>query len=235
MNTKNINMQVKSVDEDGTFSGYASTFGNVDLGGDMIVKGAFKKTITERKSNVKMLWNHNQNEIIGVFDEIREDDNGLFVKGRLALKTQRGQEAHELLKMKAVDAMSIGYAVIKDDYDRKNNIRLLKEVKLFEASLVTIPMNQDAVVTNVKSGFDTLSTVDKESVLTLINKLKSLSAEEPLSTSQDNPISVGDVEDATDTKHLDSTEADSQEITKEPLDDEVKHSLVDLIKTLKGK
>jgi len=172
MNTKDLAMEVKAVNEDGTFSGYASTFGNIDLGGDMMVKGAFTKTLSDRASKIKMLWNHDKGNVIGVFDSIKEDDNGLYVNGQLALKTQQGQEAYELLKMGAIDSMSIGYAVLQDGYDRKNNVRLLKEVKLFEASLVTIPMNEDAMITNVKSNFDELEQTDKEAVLEFIKSLK---------------------------------------------------------------
>jgi hypothetical protein len=89
---------------------------------------------------------------IGVFDEIKEDEHGLKVKGRLALKTQAGAEAYELLKMGALDGLSIGFKANPDQvsYDRRANKRIIKEVDLMEVSLVTFPMNPQATVRSVK-------------------------------------------------------------------------------------
>jgi phage head maturation protease len=89
---------------------------------------------------------------IGVFDEVKEDDHGLVVKGRLALKTQAGAEAYELLKMGALDGLSIGFRVNPSEvtYDKRNNKRIIKEVDLMEVSLVTFPMNPQATVMSVK-------------------------------------------------------------------------------------
>jgi len=137
----------------GTFEGYGSVFGNKDLGNDVIERGAFLKSLKRRKpQNVKLLYQHKSDMPIGVFDEIREDDHGLVVKGRLALKTQAGAEAYELLKMGALDGLSIGFRVNPKEvsYDKRGNKRIIKEVDLMEVSLVTFPMNPQATVRSVK-------------------------------------------------------------------------------------
>jgi len=139
--------------EYGRFEGYGSVFGNKDLGNDVIEKGAFAKSIRKRKAKgVKLLYQHKSDMPIGVFDDIKEDDHGLVVKGRLALKTQAGAEAYELLKMGALDGLSIGFRVNPSEvsYDKRANKRIIKEVDLMEVSLVTFPMNPQATVMSVK-------------------------------------------------------------------------------------
>ena len=154
-----IKSSIKAYNEDeedkdyGTFEGYGSVFGNKDLGNDVIESGAFAKSLKKRKpQNVKLLYQHKSDMPIGVFDEIREDDHGLVVKGRLALKTQAGAEAYELLKMGALDGLSIGFRVNPKEvsYDKRGNKRIIKEVDLMEVSLVTFPMNPQATVRSVK-------------------------------------------------------------------------------------
>lgn len=140
-------------DEKGMFSGYGSIFGNKDLGNDVVVEGAFAKSIGKKGAKaVKMLYQHKQDEPIGVFDEIIEDRRGLKVKGRLAMGTQRGREVYELMKMGALDGLSIGYRVDPKgaEYDEKGKRRYLKSVDLMEISAVTFPMNPRARVQAVK-------------------------------------------------------------------------------------
>ena len=140
-------------DEKGMFSGYGSIFGNKDLGNDVVVEGAFAKSIGKKGAKaVKMLYQHRQDEPIGVFDEITEDRRGLKVKGRLAMGTQRGREVYELMKMGALDGLSIGYRVDPKgaEYDDKGKRRYLKSVDLMEISAVTFPMNPRARVQAVK-------------------------------------------------------------------------------------
>ena len=137
----------------GEFEGYGSVFGNRDLGNDVIEKGAFLKSLRRRKaSGVKLLYQHKSDMPIGVFDKISEDEKGLYVKGRLALRTQAGKEAYELLKMGALDGLSIGFRVNPKEvsYDKRANKRIIKEVDLMEVSLVTFPMNPQATVRSVK-------------------------------------------------------------------------------------
>jgi len=139
--------------EYGRFEGYASVFENTDLGNDVIKTGAFKKSIRRRgNKGVKLLYQHKSDMPIGVFDSIKEDDHGLYVKGRLALQTQAGGEAYELLKMGALDGMSIGFRADPKTitYDKRSKKRMIGEVDLMEISLVTFPMNPKATVMSVK-------------------------------------------------------------------------------------
>ena len=152
MQTMACALDIKSLGDDGAFEGYASVFGNRDGGGDIVEAGAFAKTLRERgPRGVKMLADHDPTKRIGVWEEMREDDRGLFVKGRLLVEKAIGKEAHIDLKAGALDGMSIGYRVKSDAYDGRRRARLLKEVDLLEVSLVSFPMNEAARVTAVKS------------------------------------------------------------------------------------
>ena len=146
--------EIKAESSKGIFTGYGSIFGNEDQGNDIMQKGAFTKSLMNRPvSKVKMLYQHKTDEPIGVFTEIYEDSKGLFVKGQLAMGTQRGREAYELLKMGALDGMSIGFRADpeKQGYnENKRGVRTLKEVDLMEISLVTFPMNESALIETVK-------------------------------------------------------------------------------------
>ena len=140
--------------EAGQFEGYASVFNNTDLGNDVIKNGAFLKSMRKRGAkNVKLLYQHKTDMPIGVFDSIKEDDHGLYVKGRLALKTVAGRDAYELLKMGALDGLSIGFRANPDQvsYDKRSRKRIIKEVDLMEISLVTFPMNPKATIQSVKA------------------------------------------------------------------------------------
>lgn len=136
-------------DQDGIFEGYASVFGVVDQGMDVVERGAFTNSLGRRK--VKMLWQHDMAQPIGVWDEIREDDRGLFVRGRLLKEVEKGREAMALLRAGAIDSMSIGYRTVEAMSNGYNTARKLTEVDLYEISLVTFPMLPDAKITAVKS------------------------------------------------------------------------------------
>ncbi len=139
---------------DGTFTGMASTFGNKDLMGDIIEAGAFKKSLKRRPAKkVKLLHQHDGWSLpLGVFAEIEETPKGLMVKGRLAMGTQQGREVFELMKMGALDALSIGFRVAKDGaiFDRDKGLRIIKEIDLIEISVVNFPANPRARITGVK-------------------------------------------------------------------------------------
>ena len=137
-------------DTDGVFEGYASVFGVVDQGDDVVERGAFTKSLASGRK-VRLLWQHDSWQPIGVWDEIREDDRGLYVKGRVLKDVQQGSEALALLKAGALDSMSIGYRTIESMQEGKGGVRKLTEVDLFEVSLVTFPMLPEAMVTDVKS------------------------------------------------------------------------------------
>ncbi|MGV8955983.1 MAG: HK97 family phage prohead protease [Cypionkella sp.] len=134
---------------DGTVvSGYASLFGRVDQGGDVVQKGAYTASLqrlSARSGAVKMLWQHDPAQPIGVWDEVREDGTGLWVKGRILTEVAKGREAAALLSAGAIDGLSIGYRTVKSERNGKGQ-RLLSELELWEVSLVTFPMLPEARV-----------------------------------------------------------------------------------------
>lgn len=147
-------LAVKSLAADGLFVGYASVFGNVDSYNEIVAKGAFKRSLAgwrEKNAAPAMLWMHDPTQPIGLWVAMGEDENGLVVQGRLALSTQKGREAYELLKMRALTGLSIGYRVVTSKIDAKRKARILTDVELFEVSLVTFPANDAARVSVVKA------------------------------------------------------------------------------------
>ncbi|PYG34577.1 HK97 family phage prohead protease [Pelagimonas varians] len=128
--------------------GYASLFGACDQGGDVVTKGAYARSLTKLSGDqraVKMLWQHDPAQPIGIWDEVREDDRGLYVKGRLLESVERGREAAALIEAGAIDGLSIGYRTVKSSKNDKGQ-RLLNELELWEVSLVTFPMLPSARV-----------------------------------------------------------------------------------------
>ncbi len=135
--------------KDGTkIEGYASLFGACDQGGDVVAAGAYamslKRLGTEGRA-VKLLWQHDPAQPIGIWDEVREDTRGLYVKGRLLESVEKGREAAELIAAGAIDGLSIGYRTLKATKNEKGQ-RLLQELELWEVSLVTFPMLPSARV-----------------------------------------------------------------------------------------
>lgn len=150
--TLTVSLEIKSL-EGREFSGHGSVFGNEDLGGDIVLPGAFKRSLAQHKANgalPQMFWMHDPSRVPGKWLDMAEDKRGLAVKGVLA-DTDLGNEIHTLLKMEAVRGLSIGYVTKDQDFDDDGN-RLLKEVDLWEVSVVSLPMNPLAQVAHVKSG-----------------------------------------------------------------------------------
>ena len=144
-----VSLDVKSM-QDRELEGLGAVFRNRDLGGDIIVPGAFAKSLKNPKQAVRpMLWMHKPDAVIGRWDSMKETDEGLWVKGVLA-DTDLGTEIHTLLKMEAVRGLSIGYSVDDFSYDKSGN-RLLKQVDVWEVSVVSMPMNPLAQIQHVKS------------------------------------------------------------------------------------
>ncbi len=160
--TLNFALELKSLDQEGRFAGYASVFDIVDNQHDVMLRGAFSKTLIRGAGNIKLLWKHQQDEPIGVFDRVFEDDRGLYVEGRLLLNVRRAQEAYTLLKAGAVNGLSIGYSPISYNIDANSGVRRLAEVDLWEVSLVTFPANTAANVTVVKHAELILSNYEIE-------------------------------------------------------------------------
>jgi uncharacterized protein len=155
--------QIKGVNDDGTFAGYGSVFNVQDSYQEIVLPGAFAESLKSRQP--AMLWQHRSAEPIGIYTSVKEDSIGLHVEGRLALKTTRGAEAYELLKMGAINGLSIGFVVRDESYDRVTGVNSLKKVDLWEVSPVTFPANDSARITEVKA-LDTIKTLaDCESYL----------------------------------------------------------------------
>ena len=168
------------------FSGYASVFGNVDLGNDIIVKGAFEKTLKKfnNKKKLPLLWQHEMHKPIGVAEIFREDERGLYIKGKLPKKGFVLNEVLPQIEVGSVREMSIGFFTKDQEYQK--DIRIIKEIDLYEASLVTIAMNPEAQVESFKSINNLENLSDIEYILknkgfsnteakTLISKVKEFS------------------------------------------------------------
>ena len=155
METKHVQMELKATGDAGTFTGYGSVFGNVDLHGDIVEKGAFAETLKERPiEHVGLYWMHDPREPIGKWNIMEERDQGLWVEGKLTLGVSRAREVYELMKDGAVTGLSIGYRTRKYDLDAENEVRILKDVELFEVSAVSGPANEEARIAGVKSAKD---------------------------------------------------------------------------------
>lgn len=135
---------------DGSFSGYASLFGLVDLGRDRVMPGAFAQSLARRgTAGIRLLWQHDPAQPIGVWTEIREDSRGLFVRGQLSPGVAQGREAMVLIRQGAIDGLSIGFRTARSRKDAAG-VRELLEIDLWEISLVTFPMLPDARVLALK-------------------------------------------------------------------------------------
>lgn len=148
---KYFELDGKAVTAEGEFEGYGSKFGVRDQGGDIVEKGAFSATLSSRDlTDIKMLWQHDPSEPIGVWTSMKEDSKGLKVSGKLLLGLAKAKETLELMRAGVVKGLSIGYRTIKASNDPKSGARILKELDLWEVSLVTFPMLPQAQVTAVK-------------------------------------------------------------------------------------
>lgn len=148
-------LKIKAVNDAGEFEGYGSIFGNQDSYDDVVTPGAFQASLARWQQKERlpaMLWQHNMHEPIGVYTEMREDENGLFVKGRLLVDDDPlAKRAHAHMKAGSLTGLSIGYMLKEWDFDRDKDVFLLKEVDLWEVSLVTFPANDEARISNVKN------------------------------------------------------------------------------------
>lgn len=149
--TKRADLPLSLASPTGVVEGYASLFGVADSGGDVVMPGAFSRSLAKRgAAGVKMLWQHRPSEPIGVWTSIVEDARGLKVAGRLDLSVARAREALSLLRGGAVDGLSIGFRTQRAATDRTTGLRRLYEVDLWEISIVTFPMLSQARIDAVK-------------------------------------------------------------------------------------
>lgn len=190
-----VGFQVKALSDDGMIEGYGSVFGVRDSYSDIVAAGAFNASLAAHKAAGTMpalLWQHRSDEPIGVWTSMVEDQKGLAVVGQLAMDTTRGREAHALLKMRAINGLSIGFYSKEWKYDTENDVRTLTEVDLWETSLVTFPSNSAARVTAVKS-IETLESLrevemmlrdrgfSKTEAVALVAKIKGMRPGDPVS------------------------------------------------------
>ncbi|MGL9732070.1 MAG: HK97 family phage prohead protease [Wolbachia sp.] len=142
-------LSIKSIEENGVFSGYARVFNVVDKQNDLILPRTFKENLNKDKT--KLFWQHNTSETIGYIIDVHENDVGLYITAHLLLGIQKAEEVYLMLKTGVINVLSIGYISIEYDIDHKSEARVLKQVELWEVSLVTFPANLVAQVVNVKS------------------------------------------------------------------------------------
>ena len=165
LKTKTLNFLVtecKEVEVNGVscfeFKGHASTFGDIDLGDDVCTSGCFEESLIKRTP--KLLWQHKMSEPLGVFKACREDDKGLYVEGVMPKEdTFVSGRVVPQMKVGSINSMSIGYNTVDSEIIKSEDgrmVRLLKKVDLWEISLVTFPMNENAEVTDIKGNDDSL-------------------------------------------------------------------------------
>lgn len=162
LSTRTLTLEVKAEGEDDeylTIAGYGSVFGNRDSAGDIVMPGAFKDCIDSGK-RPKMLWQHDPSQPIGAWDEMMEDENGLYMKGRISKNASKGAEVAALVKMGAIDGLSIGYRTLDYEMDMDSDARKLTKLDLWETSVVTFPANGLAAIYAMKA--DSMTERDLE-------------------------------------------------------------------------
>lgn len=147
MDTKDFNLEIKSLDDTGVFEGRLAVYNNVDEGGDVIEPGAFTKTLQEGGGTLPLLWAHDTREPIGTL-QLTDSPTALLARGKLVLSVVKAREAYDLMRAGVVRGLSIGYRTVKQQMS--GEVRRLKELRLFEGSLTPVPMNGAALVTAVK-------------------------------------------------------------------------------------
>jgi hypothetical protein len=156
---RSMSFKVKALDEEGHFSGYGSVFDVVDFGGDRVLKGAFADTLKAWSAKGRlpgMFWHHKRDRPVGRWTSMREDDHGLFVDGKLAIKTIDGADAYEHFRAGTVEGLSIGYDIPEGgaSWNRDTKSLDLKTLDLWEVSPVSMPMNDSARIESVKAALE---------------------------------------------------------------------------------
>jgi hypothetical protein len=172
-------LDIKEVTDEGKFVGMASVYGNTDLGGDVVERGAFAKTLQENPV-IPILWHHDAKEAIG-HGTLRSTRDGLEVAGELDMLDPTAQKALRKMKLGLSKGLSIGFQSIQDEI--KNGVRHLKEIKLWEVSVVTFPMNILAFVTGVKD------TAQKGDFLTELDAIQTWSKRYQMMSALDSSLS----------------------------------------------
>lgn len=132
------------IDGDGRFSGYASVFNRLDGGGDVVLPGAFSKSLSRKRGRIRLLFQHDPKEPVGIWESLSEDSHGLFVNGQLTGGVPRAEALRRLIEARALDGLSIGFRTVRASREPGTGYRLLHEIDLYEVSIVTFPMMEDA-------------------------------------------------------------------------------------------
>jgi uncharacterized protein len=143
---------LKKLALDGTFEGYASVFNRRDMGADVVLPGAFRASLAARGAGgIRMLFQHDPAQPIGVWERLYEDARGLYARGRLTTEVTRAREVLALMRSGAIDGLSIGFRAVKGRRDARSGVRSLAEIDLWEISIVTFPMLPEARIESVKA------------------------------------------------------------------------------------
>jgi len=157
---KDFTGSVKDIDTKGRIiTGYLSSFGNKDHDGDIIMKGAYNKSVTERKNQIFFLNQHNWQQPLTKFNVLQEDEKGLYFESMPLPDTSYGNDVMKLYEAGVLKEHSVGFQTIKSDYNKEEQIRYIKEIKLYEGSVVTLGANSDTPFTGFKS---TIKEIDDE-------------------------------------------------------------------------
>jgi HK97 family phage prohead protease len=202
--------QIKALDSsgEGSFEGVLAVYGNVDLGGDSIAPGALTRSINAKGGRFPLLWQHKTDEPIGHLD-VTDSPRGLLVRGQLLLDVPQAKIAYSLIKAKVISGMSIGYDTIKSVVE--DGVRQLTELKLWEGSIVTFPMNPMATISAVKS----LSADDQAQHLKAIDRHRRAIDSHQRQMREHLKAMVADFEDENDTE--DTTIDEEEELRQEQM------------------
>lgn len=154
MDHLDLSLRFDTLTDAGEFSGYAVVWGERNAHNEIVRRGAFRVSLEQhRAAQTKpvMLWSHDPSDIIGVWNEVREDERGLFVRGQLVTTTTRGREAFDLLKAGALNGLSIGFRLLKGGETRQAGTRILTGIDVREISLVGMPSAPNARITSIRS------------------------------------------------------------------------------------
>jgi len=191
--------KIKAVSETGEFCGYGSVFGVKDSYGDIVIKGAFEESLKAWEGKERMpamLWMHDTNEPIGVYTKIEEDDEGLFVEGKLLIDDDPlAKRAHGHLKAGSLSGLSIGYNLDEYHYDSEKKAFILEKINLWEVSLVTFPANDEARVQQVKNAFSRGDIPNQKIVERYLREVMSVQQAKGFMSRGYNGINLRDVGD----------------------------------------
>ena len=140
-----------AIDADGRFAGYASLFNRLDSGGDIVMSGAFARSLARRGARIRLLFQHDPKEPVGLWESLVEDGRGLFARGRLVPGVPRAEALRRLIESRALDGLSIGFRTVRASRAPGGGRRLLHEIDLHEISIVTFPMLEEARIASSRS------------------------------------------------------------------------------------